>query len=331
MSFKILAPAAFVLAALTMPAAAQTVMKMTTATINEDQHEWMKRFKDRMDKRVGPAKLKIEIYPASQLGTIPQMTSGVQLGTVEVWVGPPGFLVGLDQRYQVFDAPGIFKSREHVNKTLWDPEFRKDILALGADKGIVGISIFSASQTVFVSRKPIKTVNDFKGLKIRVLASRIERDALARIGAAAVPMDLSETLPALQQGTLDAVKSAITIFVTFKYHDVAKYLTKTHEAIIPTIIVASKVWLDKQPADIRTAVFEEAKAVEPGTLPFANQFHAKMYNTWVEKGGEIIELSPPEQAEFVKRMSTVGDEAVKDNAPVKAFYDKMIAAAKRAG
>lgn len=327
---KVLTAATLALA-LAIPAAAQTIMKMTTATINEDQHEWMKRFKDRMDKRVGPQNLKIEIYPASQLGTIPQMTSGVQLGTVEVWVGPPSFLVGLEQRYQVFDAPGIFKSREHINKTLWDSEFRTEILALGAEKGLVGISVFSASQTVFVSRKPLKTVDDFKGLKIRVLASRMEREALARIGAAAVPMDLSETLPALQQGVLDAVKSAITIFVTFKYHDVAKYVTKTHEAIIPTIIVASKVWHDKQPAELRAAMIEEAQVVERQMLEFSSQFHASMYKTWTEKGGEIIDLPPAEQAEFVKRMATVGDEAVKDNPPVKMFYEKMLAAAKRAG
>lgn len=317
--------------AFALPAAAQTPMKLSTATLNEDQHEWMKRFKDRMDKRVGQQKLKIELYPASQLGTIPRQIEGVQLGTVEAWVGPPGFLIGLERRYQVLDAPGIFKSREHVNKTVWDPEFRKELLALGADKGIVGVSIFVASQTVFASRKPIARLDDFKGQKIRVLATPIEREALSRIGASAVPMDLSETLPALQQGALDAVKSAITVFVTFKYYDVAKYLTNTREAIIPTITVVSKVWYDKQPADIRTAILEEAKAVETSMLEFSNAFHAQKFKEWTERGGEIINLPPADQAEFMKRMATVGDEATKDNPPVKAFYEKMVAAAKRAG
>ena len=331
MSFKILAPAALVIAALTMPAAAQTVMKLSTATLNEDQHEWMKRFKNRMDKRIGEQKLKIELYPASQLGTIPRQIEGVQLGTVECWIGPPGFLIGLDQRYQVLDAPGIFKSREHVNKTVWDPEFRRELLGLGADKGIVGTSIFVASQTVFASRRPIRTLEDFKGQKVRVLATPIEREALSRIGASAVPMDLSETLPALQQGALDAVKSAITVFVTFKYFDIAKYVTNTREAIIPTIIVVSKAWLDKQPADVRTAIMEEAKATETSMLEYSNAFHAAKFKEWVEKGGEIIDLPPPDQAELIKRMSTVGDEVVKDRPALKTFYDKMLAAAKRSG
>ena len=328
----IFAPAAFALAALiAMPVAAQTAMKLSTATINEDQHEWMKRFKDRMDKRIGEAKLKIEVFPASELGSIPRMIAGVQLGTVEGWVGPPGFLIGLERRYQVLDAPGIFKSREHINRTVWDPEFRKELLALGADKGIVGVAIFSASQTVFAARKPIAKLDDFKGLKIRVLATPIEREALARIGASAVPMDLSETLPALQQGALDAVKSAITVFVTFKYHDVAKYLTATREAYIPTISVVSKVWFEKQPADIRTAILEEAKAVETSMLEFSNAFHTQKFKEWTERGGEIINLSATDQAELMKRMATVGDEATKDSPPVKAFYEKMLAAAKRAG
>jgi TRAP-type C4-dicarboxylate transport system substrate-binding protein len=330
MLLKALVPAALALA-FALPAAAQTTMKLSTATLNEDQHEWMKRFKDRMDKRVGEQKLKIELYPASQLGTIPRQIEGVQLGTVEGWVGPPGFLIGLEQRYQVLDAPGIFKSREHVNHTVWDPEFRKELLALGADKGIVGVSIFVASQTVFSSRRPITKLDDFKGLKIRVLATPIEREALSRIGASAVPMDLSETLPALQQGALDAVKSSITVFVTFKYYDVAKYLADTREAIIPTISVVSKVWFDKLPADIQTAILEEAKATEASMLEFSNQFHANMFKTWVERGGEINKLSEADQAELIKRMSTVGDEAVRDRPAVKAFYEKMLAAAKRAG
>ena len=331
MSIRRLVPIAFLLAAVAVPAAAQNTMKISTATLNEDQHEWMKRFKDRMDKRVGEQKLKIELYPASQLGTIPRQIEGVQLGTVECWVGPPGFLVGLDQRYQVLDAPGIFKSREHVNKTVWDPEFRRELLGLGADKGIVGTSIFVASQTVFASRRPIRTLEDFKGQKVRVLATPIEREALSRIGASAVPMDLSETLPALQQGALDAVKSAITVFVTFKYFDIAKYVTNTREAIIPTIIVVSKAWLDKQPADVRTAIMEEAKATETSMLEYYNAFHAATFKEWVEKGGEIIDLPAPDQAELIKRMSTVGDEVVKDRPALKTFYDKMLAAAKRSG
>lgn len=317
--------------ALAVPAAAQTVMKLSTATINEDQHEWMKRFKDRMEKRVGADKLKIELYPASQLGTIPRQIEGVQLGTVEGWVGPPGFLIGLDQRYQVLDAPGVFKSREHVNHTVWDPEFRKELLALGADKGIVGVSVFVASQTVFVSRKPIRTLDDFRGLKVRVLATPIEREALSRVGASAVPMDLSETLPALQQGALDAVKSAITIFVTFKYHDVTKYLTNTREGIIPTVAVISKAWFDKQPASLQAAIFEEAKATETTMLEYSNAYHASMFKAWVERGGEIIDLSAADQAELMKRMSTVGEAALKERPAVKTFYDRMLEAAKRAG
>jgi hypothetical protein len=66
-------------------------------------------------------------------------------------------------------------------------------------------------------------------------------------------------------------------------------------------------------------------------LEFSNAFHANMFKVWVERGGEIIDLSAADHAELMKRLSTVGETALKDRPAVREFYDKMLAAAKRAG
>ena len=82
------------LAVAAMPAAAQTyTLKIGNATINDVQHEWQKRWGARVEQRSG-GRIKAEIYPASQLGSIPRMIEGLQLGTLEAWIGPPEFLVG---------------------------------------------------------------------------------------------------------------------------------------------------------------------------------------------------------------------------------------------
>src|SRR5215813_4882877 len=73
-------------------------VKLATATLNDAQHEWMKRFAVTIDKSTN-GRLKAELYPVSQLGTIPRMIEGTQLGSIQIWVGPPEFLVGVDQRF----------------------------------------------------------------------------------------------------------------------------------------------------------------------------------------------------------------------------------------
>src|SRR6202048_839895 len=82
------------------------VMKLGTATINESQHEWCKRFGAMVEKDSG-GRIKGEVYPASQLGAIPREIEGVQFGAIQGYVGPPEFLVGIDERYEVLSAPGL--------------------------------------------------------------------------------------------------------------------------------------------------------------------------------------------------------------------------------
>src|SRR3990172_12478958 len=111
--------------ALATSAAAQTapnVMKLSTATINEIQHEWMKRFAAKVEK-ASNARIKPEIYPASQLGAIPRQIEGTQFGSIQAYIGPPEFLSGVDSRFELLSAPGVFKDGQHAIRILQDREF----------------------------------------------------------------------------------------------------------------------------------------------------------------------------------------------------------------
>jgi len=123
------AASAFVLLALTAGVTQATddktyVMKLGTATINDAQHEWCKRFVTMVEKDSG-GRIKGEIYPASQLGPIPRQIEGVQFGAIQGYVGPPEFLVGVDDRYQVLSAPGLVTDMEHGIRVASDVETAK--------------------------------------------------------------------------------------------------------------------------------------------------------------------------------------------------------------
>src|SRR5579871_1941397 len=122
--------AAVLLAMVPRAATAQdksTTIKLATATLNDAQHEWLKRFAAAIETNTN-GRIKAEIYPASQLGSIPRMIEGTQLGSIQVWVGPPEFLVGVDQRFELLSAPGLFRDYQHAAKTIQDPDFSKSFL-----------------------------------------------------------------------------------------------------------------------------------------------------------------------------------------------------------
>jgi len=94
-------------------AQAPAVMKIGTATLNDAQHEWMKIFVAHVEKDSG-GRIKGELYPASQLGPIPRMVENTQFGAIQGFVGPPEFMAGVDPRFQLLAAPGLFKDMAHA-------------------------------------------------------------------------------------------------------------------------------------------------------------------------------------------------------------------------
>ncbi|MEO1104244.1 MAG: TRAP transporter substrate-binding protein [Pseudomonadota bacterium] len=202
------------------PASAQNVMKMASATINDVQHEWQKVFKGELESRVGDA-VTVEIYPASQLGPIPQMAEGVAFGTVESFISPTSFLTPLDPRFQVFDVPGLFASPDELRAVIHDPQYRDHIETMFLDRGLRVIGAIYNSPVIVLTREPVETVPQMDGLKIRTFASPLQIKPMEAVGAIATPLPLSEVVPQLQSGGIDGMLAGMPILVAFKFYDIA--------------------------------------------------------------------------------------------------------------
>jgi TRAP-type transport system periplasmic protein len=307
---------------------APIVMKLGTATINDAQHEWMKSFAAIVDKEAG-GRIKVEIYPASQLGTSPRMIEQTQVNAIQGVVGPPEFLTGVDVRYQVLSAPGLFRDLAHANRTLQDPTFNKAFLGLGADKGLMGIGLIISGPTVFVTRKPVTKIADFDGLKLRVLAAPLQLEQIRSMKATPVPMPLGEVMPALQQGTIDGVMSCIPVFVALKYADAAKYLTETDLGLITAISVISKTWFDGLPSDLRDVVVKAGQKASQDIYQFSVDDVNNGREKWKKAGGEVLELSAAEHDQLMKQLATVGESVTAKSAPEKAMFDLLRETAER--
>ena len=311
-------------------AQAQVVMKMASATINDVQHEFQKVFADELEARVGDA-VTVEIYPASQLGTIPRMAEGVLFGTIESFITPTSFLVGTDPRFAVFDTPGLFDDGEHAARVLHDPEYRDHLEGFAQQSGLRIIGVIYNSPILVLSTTPIETLADFDGLKIRTFATPLQMQPMESVGASPTPMALSEVVPSLQSGGIDGMLAGMPILTAFKYWDVADYVTDLNFATVISINVVNEDWFQSQPQEIRTAIREAGRAAEQAVLPWGIENVANANQLWLDNGGQILELPVEEQAEMHASFAAIAEEVLGEDGAVWAEYESLrdLAAAMR--
>src|ERR1700758_686940 len=207
------------------------VMKVTTPTINDGPHLLAKNFAAAVERDSG-GRIKSEVYPASQLGSIPRQIEGTQFGAIQAANIPPEVFVGVDERFEVMAAPGLVDSIEHGQRVAADPVVLKLMLGLGAKKGLHGVGLMIAQPSCVISKSAIRHLADFKGKKIRIFASQFQTTAFDRLGATPVAMTLADVLPALQQGAIDSSIAGIGPFVHLHFVDAAKYVTETNQPAI---------------------------------------------------------------------------------------------------
>jgi TRAP-type C4-dicarboxylate transport system substrate-binding protein len=304
------------------PSAAQAVMKLANATVNDVQHEWQKVFAADLAKRVGN-KVKTEIYPASQLGAIPRMVDGVLLGTIESFITPTSFLVPTDPRFQIYDVPGLFVSPEHVHAVIHDPAYRDHLETMFLNRGIRVIGAIYNSPTVVLTKKPSPTLEALKGLKVRTFASPLQMEPMKAIGAIPVPLALTEVIPQLQSGGIDGVLAGMPILTAFKYYDSAKYVTDLNFAQIISVNIVNEAWFKAQPNDVQEAIRAAGRAAEQQVFPWGVENVKKSNALWLENKGEILKLPPAEQDGMMKSFIAVGTKIVEQTAPVKAEFVKL--------
>jgi len=324
----LLAAAAFAFATAQSATAADFTMKVGFATMNDIQHQWGTWFKEAIEARTG-GKIEVKLFPRNQLGTIASQIEGLQLGTVETFVAPADFFAGVDPRFGVFSIPVLFRNPAQAEKVLLDPAINKEILGFGADKGVQVVSIFTFGMSHYFGKQPIRKLDDFKGKKLRVNATAAERAKMRQFGASAVPMDLSEVIPGLQQGVIDGTQSVTPVYVNLKFNDIAKTLTEVNDTMIISVAVVSRAFLNKLPADLRQAVIEEGAKLQPRLMEKSREMDAEMRKRWEAAGGEFVKLSPEDQARVMQLLGTVGEDVTKDNPAVNAFYKRILAVSQK--
>jgi TRAP-type transport system periplasmic protein len=303
-------------------------MKITTPTLNAALDQYAKVLGAAVEKDSG-GRIKVEVYPASQLGTIPRQIEGTQFGAIQCAIIPPEFFVGLDERFEILAAPGLISTMAQGQHVAADPEVLKLVLGLGAGKGLHGVAIGLAEPAEVIAKNPIRHVADFNGKKLRIFASEFQSAAFKRLGASPVAMSPSDVLPAIQQGSLDGSVAGVELLSGLHFYDAAKYITMTDHAAIFYVVELSKKWYESLPADLQQIVEHDAASIAVSFNPRAMEILEAARKVWLGAGGALVELPADEKAQMIKTLSTVAADVSKDKPDLAAAYKIVSDAAQR--
>lgn len=211
------------------------------------------RFKLLAEKATA-GRVKVEVYPNSQLYKDKEELEALQLGAVQMLApslakfGPLGV-----KEFEVFDLPYLFADKEALHRVTEGP-VGKGLLQKLDGKGIVGLAYWDNGFKVMSANKPLRSPADFKGVKMRVQASKVLDAQMRALGANPQVLAFSEVYQALSSGVVDGTENPPSNMYTQKMHEVQKHVTVSNHGYLGYAVIVNKRFWDGLPADIRASL-----------------------------------------------------------------------------
>ena len=250
-------------------------------------HQAMILMKQRLEE-LTDGKATIDLYSGGVLGGETDCLEQVQKGELAMTKVSTAALEAFIPEMKVFSIPFTFRDENHFWTTL-NGDIGKKLLAKGAAQNFQGLCYYDSGDRNFYStKKPIRTIDDVKGMKIRVMNSRTAMDMINAMGGSPCPITWGELYTALAQGTVDAAENNPPSFDTSRHFEVCKYFTFTaHQRIPDMVIMSTKVW-DTLPQDVQAAL---QKAADESEI-----FQRKL---WKEKTEQSLALAKEKGVELI--------------------------------
>ena len=237
-----------------------------------------KKFAELVGER-SKGRIKVDVYPGSQLGEEKAVIEQVQLGAVAFTRVSSAPLAEFNKPLGVFSLPYIFDSSAHMWKFLESADGAKLLDGLQASK-FVGLCYYDPGARNFYSTKPLKSLADVKGMKIRVQQNTINMDMISALGASATPMPYGQVFSALQTGVIDGAENNFPSYLTANHYQVAKHFILDGHQRVPEVLIMSKVVWDKLTPDdqklIKQAALDSVKTQRELWDKFEKEAEAKV-------------------------------------------------------
>ncbi|MBL8352129.1 MAG: TRAP transporter substrate-binding protein [Burkholderiaceae bacterium] len=253
-------------------------------------------------------KLKVNVFPGGTLGGDAQNVSALQGGTIEFVMLNSGILASQVKDFEVYDFPFMFANAKEADAVV-DGAFGQKLHARLADKGIIGLAYTELGfRNITNSKKPISTVDDIAGLKLRVIPNAINVDWVKALGANPTPLAFPEVYAALEQKAIDGQENPLSVIVANKFFEVQKHLALTNHQYNPQSIVFSKKVWDTLTPEQRKILQDSAVEAAKYQRQVNRDKAAGDLDALKKAGMQVTELSAAEQAKLRKKLEPVIDK-----------------------
>jgi tripartite ATP-independent transporter DctP family solute receptor len=261
----------------------------------------MKYMAKLLDERTS-GRIKMQVYGGAQLGQEKETIEMTQAGTIAFNRINASPLVSFSSAMGVYSMPYLFRDEDHLWKVLNGPT-GKGLLKGMESSNLVGLAYYdSGARSFYTKGKPIKTLADMKGMKIRVQQSKIFVDLVNTLGGSATPMNYGEIYSGLQTGIIDGAENNPPSLWTSKHYEVAKYYSLDEHSMVPEVLLISKKVWDGLSANDQKLIAQAAQDSVAEQRKLWNELVQKSMNELVAKGTVIIK---PDKAPFQKAVQPV--------------------------
>jgi C4-dicarboxylate-binding protein DctP len=263
------------------------------------------RFKDLAEKMT-KGRVKVEVYPNSQLYKDKEELEALQLGAVQMLAPSLAKFAPLGvKEFEVFDLPYIFPSKAALY-TVTEGPIGKSLLMKLEPKGITGLAYWDNGFKVMSANKPLHAPADFRGLKMRIQSSKVLDAQMRALGANPQVLAFSEVYQALQTGVVDGTENPPSNMYTQKMHEVQKHVTVSNHGYLGYAVIVNKKFWDGLPADVRGQLQQAMNEATKYEKAIAQQDNDMALDA-IRKAGKttIYNLNPQEQAAWRKALLPV--------------------------
>jgi len=274
--------------------------------LNEQSNQGraVRYFAEQVDKSSG-GKMKIRAIGAAALGPDTQMQQALIGGAQEMMVGSTATLVGITKEMALWDTPFLFNSAKEADAILDGPIGQKVIDKL-QEKGLVGLVYWeNGFRNLTNSKRPVAKLEDFDGIKLRVMQNEVYLESFKLMGANAIPLPFSELFSALETKTVDGQENPYNTILSSKFYEVQKYLSVTNHVYSPWIMLVSKKWWDQLSKDERKVLQDAAIASRDFERKDTRSEAGKALADLKAKGMQINELPAAETGRMRDKLTKV--------------------------
>jgi tripartite ATP-independent transporter DctP family solute receptor len=255
-------------------------------------------------------RLSVAMYPAMQLGGEKEAIEQAQVGAIAFARVSVGALGPVVDDLNVFNLPYVFRNTAHMQKVI-DGQIGQDLLdkVTNSGKGLVGLCWMDAgARNFYDTKKPIKSIADLKGMKIRVIGNPIFIDMANAMGGNGVAMGYDQVFTALQTGVVDGAENNPPSFVFDNHYQVAKYYTIDEHLIVPEMLVMSKKIWDSMSKEDQALVTKFAKEAQQEERTLWAAYEKQAMEKARAAGIQIFEVSAADKKAFQDAVKPVWDK-----------------------